>query len=73
MWRAYRAAGREWPVLSSDEVVDFKVMEAVALKIQKEDADAHDKQMRKDWKRKTEDLRTRVESGGGITQPVSGG
>lgn len=48
-------------------------MEAVALKIQKEDADAHDKQMRKDWKRKTEDLRTRVESGGGITQPVSGG
>jgi hypothetical protein len=70
MWRVYRAAGREWPVLSPDEVIDFKIAEAVYLKVQKEEADAQNKQMREDWKKKTEDLRTRVETGGGAVGQV---
>lgn len=73
MWRVYRAAGRPWPVLSSDDVIDFKVAEAVLIKTQQEEADAQDKKMREDWKKKTDDLRERVETGGGIVQQATQG
>lgn len=35
-----RAAGRPFPTLSDDPVIDYLVMEAVALKVTKEDAEA---------------------------------
>lgn len=37
MWRVCKAAGRPWPKLSDDDVIDYMVMEAVALKINRED------------------------------------
>lgn len=70
MWRVLREAGRPWPVLSEDAVTDFKVAEAVYVKVKHEEADAHKKQMREDWKKRTEDLRTRVETSGGSVADV---
>ena len=52
MWRAHKAAGRPWPVISSDPVVDYMVMEAVAIKVKDEDAKAEKEQERKDFKKK---------------------
>ena len=40
LWRASRAAGRPWPQISDDDVIDFQVMEAVYLKVEAEDAKA---------------------------------
>jgi len=37
MWRVCREAGRPWPILDDDPVVDYMVMEAVALRVQRED------------------------------------
>lgn len=37
LWRVYREAGRPWPVISDDDVLDFMIMEAVALKAKKEE------------------------------------
>lgn len=37
MWRVCRAAGRPWPVLSDDPVVDYMVMEAVYIKANQEE------------------------------------
>lgn len=50
MWRVCKAAGRPWPVLCpEDDVIDYMVMEAVALKIQKEDEKAKKDAERKQW------------------------
>lgn len=38
MWRVYKEAGRPWPRLSDDDVLDYMVMEAVAMKIQQQEA-----------------------------------
>lgn len=41
MWRICREANRPWPVIcEEDPVVDYMVMEAVALKVRKLDEDA---------------------------------
>lgn len=40
LWRANRAAGRPWPQISDDDVLDFMVMEAVHVKVKAEDAKA---------------------------------
>lgn len=40
MWRVLRSAGRPWPVLSEDDVLDYMVMEAVKLKVDLEDEEA---------------------------------
>lgn len=37
MWRVYRDAGRPWPVICDDDVIDYMVMEAVAIKVRRED------------------------------------
>ena len=51
MWRAHKAAGRPWPVISQDPVTDYMVMEAVALKVRKEDDEARKKQERDSFKK----------------------
>lgn len=51
-----KEAGRPWPTLSSDDVVDYQIMESVALKVAKEDADAQKKREREEWKKDTEGL-----------------
>jgi hypothetical protein len=40
MWRVHKDAGRPWPKFSDDPVVDYMVMEAVYLRVQKEDENA---------------------------------
>lgn len=56
LWRVCKAAGRPWPTLSEDPVVDFMVMEAVYLKVQKEDDEAIKDAKRKNWKKDTTGL-----------------
>lgn len=56
MWRAYKAAGRPWPVISPDPVTDYMLMEAVALKVRKEDDEARKKQERETFKKDTSKL-----------------
>ena len=50
MWRVCKSAGRSWPVLSDDPVIDYMVMEAVFLKVQKEDEKARKDAERAAWK-----------------------
>lgn len=41
LWRVHKEAGRPWPVIVDDDpVLDYMVMEAVAIKIRKEDEKA---------------------------------
>ncbi len=43
MWRVCKSAGRPWPVLApGDDVLDYMIMEAVALKVNKQDTDAQE-------------------------------
>ena len=51
MWRTYKAANRPWPVLDKDDVIDYMVMEAVSMKIRKEDNEAEKQQERKSFKK----------------------
>lgn len=51
MWRVHRDAGRPWPTLSDDPVIDYMLMEAVALKVREEDAAAEKKRQRDEWKK----------------------
>jgi len=37
LWRVCKEAGRAWPTISEDPVLDFMVMEAVAIKVKEED------------------------------------
>lgn len=55
MWRVCREAGRPWPVLSDDPVIDYMVMEAVMLKVRKQDDEARKANERNDWKKKRAD------------------
>lgn len=36
LWTVCKEAGRGWPELDTDDVIDFMVMEAVAVKVAKE-------------------------------------
>lgn len=56
MWRVCKQAGRPWPTLSSDDVVDYAIMESIALKVAKEDVNAQKTAEREDWKKDTEGL-----------------
>jgi hypothetical protein len=56
MWRAHKASGRPWPILSEDEVLDYLILEAVAVKASKEDAEAVKQTEVERWKRDTSQL-----------------
>ena len=60
MWRAFRDAGRPWPTLSDDDVVDYMVMEAVALRVREEDRQAEKDRTTGQWKQDTEHLKNVV-------------
>lgn len=51
MWRTHKAAGRPWPVISQDPVIDYMIMEAVALKVREEDRKAEEKRERAAFKK----------------------
>lgn len=60
VWRVFRQAGRAIPEFSDDPVTDYLVVEAIALKISKEDADARKNAEREAWKQRTDELRERA-------------
>ncbi len=51
MWRVCKEAGRPWPVISDDTVLDYMVMEAVALKFAEEERKAAKQQEIKQWQK----------------------
>lgn len=46
----HKEAGRPWPVLSPDPVIDYMLMEAVFLKVQREQKDAETRKKQAEWK-----------------------
>ena len=60
MFRVFKEAGRPWPEISDDDVVDYMVMEAVAIKVRLEDEElrkeAEDKKRRDAWKEDLSEL-----------------
>lgn len=56
LWRTCKEAGRPFPKISDDDVIDFMVMEAVTIKVRKEDEEAQKEQERKKWKKDPEGL-----------------
>lgn len=50
MWRVYRAANRPWPVLSPDPVIDYMIMEAVAIKAKQEEETSEQRKAREKFK-----------------------
>lgn len=51
MWRAYQAAGRPWPKLDDDEVIDYMILEAVAVKAKQEEREAEKQAEIQRWQR----------------------
>jgi hypothetical protein len=51
MWRTISKANRPWPVLDDDPVIDYMIMEAVAVKVSREDAERVKQEERNQWKR----------------------
>ena len=63
LWRVCKAAGRPWPVLDPDDVIDFMVMEAVEVNVLKDDQKRAKKQEREEWKRRAkEEMHRKQES-----------
>lgn len=53
----HKEAGRPWPQLSEDPVIDYMVMEAVALRVREEDEEAEKKRKRDEWKKEVGHLK----------------
>lgn len=51
MWRVCKEANRPWPTLTDDDVLDYMVMEAVAIKARREEAEAQKEHERKAWRK----------------------
>lgn len=51
MWRTYKEAGRPIPRFSDDDYVDYCVIEAISLKVLKEEAKERKAQEREAWKK----------------------
>ena len=56
LWQVHKESGRPWPVLDEDDVIDFMVMEAIAVKARKEEETAQKQAERKKWQRDKEGL-----------------
>lgn len=51
MWRVCKEAGRPWPIVCpEDDVIDYMVMEAVAIRVRKADEKAEKAAERERWK-----------------------
>ena len=57
LWRVYKEAGRPWPIVcDEDPVIDYMIMEAVCIKVQKADEKARKAQERSEWKKRRDHL-----------------
>lgn len=57
MWRVSSAANRPFPQVSDDDVLDFMVTEAVAVKVTAIDRKAEEERRRKEWRGKRDHLK----------------
>lgn len=53
MWRVCKEAGRPWPTLDSDDVIDYFIAEAVAIRVGGEDRAQEKKREIDRWKEET--------------------
>lgn len=67
IWRAYKEANRPWPQLDDDDVIDFMITEAIAVKVAKEDQDEDRKQETKKWKKDKEGLNKLRDMAAGVS------
>lgn len=51
IWQVNKAAGRPLPTFSDDDVIDYMVMEAIALKVAKKEKEEAKKREIEDWKK----------------------
>lgn len=51
LWRTSKEAGRPFPVLDDDDVIDFMITEAVAARIYKEEHEGRKEEKVKAWKK----------------------
>ena len=63
IWRVCKEAGRPVPQFSDDDVIDYLVLEAVALKVWKQEEEASKKKEKSDWKNDKEALKEKVKGG----------
>lgn len=57
MWRVHKEAGRPWPVLSEDPVMDYMVMEAVYLRVKKREKKEREQAERDEFKKDRDKLK----------------
>lgn len=65
LWRVCKEAGRPFPQLDDDPVIDFQITEAVALKVMKEEEKARKAAEKKQWRQDSEGLSRLKELAGG--------
>lgn len=56
LWHVCKEAGRSWPQLDDDDVIDFMIMEAVALSVAKETKEVKKQEERTSWRNDKEGL-----------------
>lgn len=56
LWRTSKEAGRPFPVLDEDDVIDFMIVEAISARVNKEELDLQKKKKVADWKHDKEGL-----------------
>jgi hypothetical protein len=56
IWTTCKEAGRPFPVLDEDDVIDFQIAEAVVVKVAKEREEQQKKQERKEWRKDQEGI-----------------
>lgn len=57
MWRVHKLAKRPWPQLDPDPVIDFQIMEAIAIKVAEEDEKLRKEQEKKEWRKDRSSLK----------------
>lgn len=57
MWRVFKEAGRPFPRFTEDDVLDYMLIEAILLKVQREDEEQRKKQKTREWRANRDDLK----------------
>ncbi len=65
MWQVCKEAGRPFPTMDSDDVIDFQIIEAIAIKVAKEEEKAAKKAKAAEWKKDREGIDRLKELSGG--------
>lgn len=60
IWAINKEAGRPFPRVSSDDVIDYMVIEALALSAMQDRKKGEDDRVKREWQAKTDELRKRV-------------